>query len=126
MEITKTIMLSTQRTEHNIKTFLIPLANIKVWYQGDESYCVIPTGDVPSKHLPLEGVYKFVSWRLTNDARSEWSADWGDMGCFVLVQKFADARIERKPSEIIIHFDEKKSAKDVWIPDRVRSDMYDN
>lgn len=121
-EITKTIMLSVQNTDADIKTFLLPLANIQTLYQGDESVCIIPC---PKEIKVSRGQFKFVSFRLTNDARSEWAGDWGDMGCFVMVQKFMNADVQQRPDAIVIKFDEAKSERDVWMPDRVRSDMYE-
>lgn len=123
-EVTKSMMFSWYDKRNKINNLVLPLTNYEiVFYEKDQIIKIPVPSDLLNK-FPVGYVKKW-AFTQTDDPRIEWAADWSDMGTFRLVHKGVKSNVSKIDAGIQIRVARKNYGKDMWMPDKVRFDMYE-
>jgi hypothetical protein len=97
--------------------FIIPLQNFEI--KEHEKFKEV-TFEFPSNLLKkLKKKYYYIAISLTDDPRVEHAIDWSDLGCFRMVYKMSNVKIEKNKNKVRF-VTQDYLFKDLTIPDRVR------
>ena len=110
---------SANASDEEHERFIVPLKNFSFLETDDLNTLTVP---VPKEVKAKFKKYKRVTLSLTNDPRVTWASDWSDLGCFRLVYKLYNAKVEIKGNKLIVTSPRKEGDpgrdRDLTIPDR--------
>lgn len=107
--------------EEEDECFIVPLTGFTIREDENENELVIK---IPDDIKPKFKKYKRFAISLTDDPRATWAGDWSDLGCFRLVYKFYDCRVDIEDGYLYVRNKRKKDDpcrdRDLIIPDKKR------
>jgi hypothetical protein len=121
-DVTKCMMLSYYNDEKQINNLIVPLANFEVLFYKDTVEVKIPYSGTFNN---VRTKWNWAAFTVAEDPKIEWAADWSDMGTFRLVHKMKDVTMHFTKQQIVLESKREDYGKDMWIPDKVRYDVYD-